>query len=75
MEHSFNIAKRALCKKLVKIISINVVGNLQVSQVFELVAHCQIINCNDVVDTPRIQALYEVAADKASSACYNNFHS
>ena len=54
MKHGFYITKRTFSKRVIKIVSINVVGNLQVGEVFKLVALGQIINSDDVVNAARV---------------------
>jgi hypothetical protein len=47
---------------------------LQVSQIAKFLPILQIIHRQDVVDAARIQAFDDVAADKPSGACDNDFH-
>ena len=74
MEHRFYLAKLAFGKRFVKHAVVDVVGDLQISQVAKLVAIAQIIDRNDVGDAPLVQTFDNVAADETRSARDNNFH-
>ena len=75
MEYSLDIAKSTVGKQIVKVVGINVIGNLKVSQVFKFFTIGEVIDCNDVVNSPRVQAFDDVATDKSGSASNYDFHS
>ena len=73
MKHGFHIAVVPRLKQGIKVVHVHVVGNAQIGQVAKLVAHAQIVNCNDVVDASRVQTLNEVAANKTGGSGHHNF--
>ena len=74
MENRFDLAERAFGKQFVERVGVDVVGDPQVGQVAEFVALRQVVDGDDVVDAPGVQALDDVAADEPGGTGHNDFH-
>ena len=74
MEHRFDLAKSGFGKQLVKVIDIDVIGNLQIGQIAEFVAVAQVIDGDDVVNTAGVEPFDNIAAYEAGGAGDYDFH-
>ena len=68
MEDGFHLAKVAAGVVVVKHVGVNVIGDLQVGDVAEFVALRQVVDRDDVGDATGVEALDDVAANKAGGA-------
>jgi hypothetical protein len=67
VKNSFDLAVGIGGKGIVEICGIHIVGNLQINQVAKFVALGQVVDGNDVAQTPGVEALDEVGANKTGS--------
>lgn len=74
MEDRADLAELAARQAGEKVFLVEVVADLAVDEVVELVRPRQVIHGDDVVLAPLVQALDEVAADKAGSAGHDDGH-
>ena len=73
MENGFDRAEIVSCHNLSqKVIAVHVVSNVEIHQILELAAIFQVVDNQNVVYALLIERFYNVAADHASAASYDD---
>ena len=72
MEDDVDVAavKAVIGHLFIEVGVIHIIKEIEALEVAALAAVGQVVDDDDVVDTPIIQLLYDIAADKTGTACY-----
>ncbi len=72
MKDRFYARQLTLQKALSKYVFMQIIGNVQVNQINEFIAVCEVIDNQNVVDAPYIQAFYNIAANETGTSGNHN---